>query len=92
MGDDQDRPGELLEVAAQLGAHIQAGPGVQRGQRLVQEQEAWIGGRGSRGPSSLTTGDLVGAPGWPVGQGRTFQPRPGRLTGQPAAGPLTRGA
>jgi hypothetical protein len=43
VGDDQDRPGELVEVAAELRAHVQTCPGIQRGQWFVQEQEGGLG-------------------------------------------------
>ena len=58
MGDDHGRAGVRGEVVAQDGAHRQAGRGVQRAQRLVQEQQA-RGGRqcaGQRHALRLTAG------------------------------------
>ena len=93
MGDDQDRAGELVEVAAQLSAHIQTGPGVQRGQWFVQEQEAGLGGQGSGQGDllSLPAGDLVGAPGSKLAQVESLQPRVGGRSSRPAAGALDPG-
>ena len=94
MGDDENRPGELLKVAAQPGADVQAGPGVEGGQWFVQKQEPGVGRQGSGQGDllGLSAGDLVGAPGGQGAQVKPLQPRVGGGACLPAPGPWTRGA
>ena len=63
VGDEQDRPGEVGEVPAQLGADLEPGAGVERGQRLVEQQQPGVGGEraGERDPLRLPAGQLLAA-------------------------------
>ncbi len=48
VGDEQAGAVEGGEVAAQLGPHLDPGAGVQRGERLVEQQQPWAGGQRPR--------------------------------------------
>ena len=60
--DQQRVAAEVGEVPAQLGADLQAGAGVQRGQRFVEQQQARAGGQRTCqcDPLGLTAGQRAG--------------------------------
>ena len=47
VGDQQPGAGEGGEVSAELGPDTEAGRGVERGERFVEEQQAGVGGEGA---------------------------------------------
>ncbi len=92
-----DQHGDGLErrqVAAELGAHLQPGAGVQRGERLVQEQQPGPGGQGAGecDPLGLAAGQAARLGAGVCGQAHALQQLGGpgaglRLAGAPAARP-----
>ena len=90
MGDQQARPGEVRQVPPEFGLHVQAGPGIQRRQRLVQQQQRRLPGQRARQryPLRLPAGQLVRLAAREAGQPEPVQPvpgsRPGRLFAQAA--------
>ena len=52
VGDEQARPGEVGEVALELGLHVEAGAGVEGRERLVEQQQRRVAGErpGERDP------------------------------------------
>jgi hypothetical protein len=64
VGDEQGRGTEPLLDRADLLAQLQADLGVQRGQRLVQQQQPGLDGQrpGQRDPLLLAAGQLVRVP------------------------------
>ena len=90
MGDQHDRPGEVGEVRAQEGAHVDPGAGVERGHRLVEQQHLGLGGErpGQRHPLRLAAGELGGPAAGEVGRGRAARATPAacaRDAARPAA-------
>jgi hypothetical protein len=77
-----------------VGAHVQAGLGVQGGQGFVQEQEPGVGCQcpGQGDLLGLPAGDLVRASGGQGCQVKALQPRVSGRAGLPAPGPLDPGA
>ncbi|CAM5437813.1 hypothetical protein SFUMM280S_09567 [Streptomyces fumanus] len=71
---------ELREMAAQPGPYLQPGTGVQRGERLVEQQQSGPGrqGAGEGDALRLTPGETPGPGVGVVGQAHPVQPR-GRL-------------
>ena len=47
VGDEEADAVEGGEVAAQVAAHIAASTGVERGEGLVEQEQAWFGGQGA---------------------------------------------
>ena len=86
VGDHHGRAGEPGQMAAQLGPDLQPGPGVQRGQRLVQQQQRRLGGQrpGQRHALRLPTGDRPGPRPRQVGDPDPLQPAPSPAGGPPA--------
>ena len=76
MGDQDDGAVEVGQVAAELGADLQAGVGVQRGQRLVQQQQARSHGQGAgQGDAlGLAAGQLPGPGVGVLGEADALQP------------------
>ena len=76
VGDQQARPGEVGQVALELGLHVKAGAGVQRGQGFVQQQQGWLPGQraGQRHPLRLPAGQLAGLAVGQVGQPEPVEP------------------
>jgi hypothetical protein len=81
--DEQRRPRMLREVALQLGARLQPRPGIQRGQRFIEQQQIRLYGEspGQRHPLRLASGELPGLRPGLLGQPDAAQPvgrlRPG---------------
>ena len=67
------RAGELREVRAQVGAYVDPGRGVERGERLVEQEDARPARQGARerGPLLLPAGELVGGT-----RGQRLEPEP----------------
>ena len=59
MRHEKRRAREITQVSAQLGAYEQAGLGIQRGQRLIQQEQPRVSreGTGQRHPLGLPSGD-----------------------------------
>ncbi|GIG93267.1 hypothetical protein Pen02_82030 [Plantactinospora endophytica] len=73
------------QVPLEFGPVVQPGPGVQRGQRLVEQQQCRFDGQrpGQRHPLRLPAGELPGfAPGL-LGQPHPVQPAGGQFAGAP---------
>ncbi|GAA3166115.1 hypothetical protein GCM10020001_109200 [Nonomuraea salmonea] len=83
MGDQHGRAVEVGEVAAQLGADCKPGVGVERGQRLVQQEQLGPYGErtGQRHPLRLPTGQLPRPGTGPIGQPHAFQQLGGGAAG-----------
>ena len=64
VGDQQPHPVERLEMSSQVVANTDSGSGIQRRERLVEEQHLWVGRQCSRqcDPLRLTTRQRL----WPV--------------------------
>ena len=62
MRDDEDRTGEVGQVLAQGAADVEPGPGVERRERLVEEEERRVRGKGpgEGDPLRLPAGQLGG--------------------------------
>ena len=43
VGDEDGRPGELPQVPGEVGAHVQPRAGVERGERLVEQEQVGVG-------------------------------------------------
>ena len=86
MGDQQARAGEVGQVLAQLGLHLQPGPGIERRHGLIEQQELRLPGQraGQRDPLLLTAGQLRGPAAGQVGDAEPGQPLAG---GRPPGGP-----
>ena len=94
VGDQQARPGEVGQVRRELGPDVEAGSGVERGQRLVQQQHARAPGQrpGQCDPLCLAAGQLGRLAVGQVGQPEPRQPVIGRCRGVRAGlCPATRG-
>jgi hypothetical protein len=90
------QPAYAGQVPAQVAAHRDAGAGVQRGERLVQQQQARGGrkGAGQRHPLGLPPGQPPGTGVGLRGQPHPVQPGQRLLAGRPlaqAAGPQAEG-
>ena len=87
VGDQQARPGEVRQVALELGLHIEAGPGVQGRQGLVQQQQFRLTGQRApqRHPLRLPAGQLVRLAASEAGQPEPVEPVAGRRPGRPLA-------
>ena len=74
--DDQRGTRVFAEVPVQLGAGVQPGTGVQRGQRLVEQQQSRVDGEraGQRDPLRLAAGKLPGLAAGVPGQPDPLQP------------------
>ena len=88
--DEQARPGEVGEVPLELGLHVEPGAGVERGQRLVEQQQRRVAGQGTaeRHPLRLPAGQVAGPTSRQVGEPEPLQPLDGdgprRRPAQPA--------
>ena len=84
VGDQDGGAVEVGQVAAQLGADLQPGVGVERGQRLVQQQQARVDGQGAGqgDPLGLAAGQLPGLGGGVLGQADALQPGGGAAAGR----------
>ena len=83
VGDEQADAVEGGQVAAQVAADLAAGAGVEGGQRLVEQQQAGLGGQrpGQRDPLGLAARQGPGPVAGVVGEADPLQPRRGRGRG-----------
>ena len=91
---DQDRHGlELGQVAPELGADVEAGTGVQRGQRLVEEQQPGAGGQGAGegDPLGLAAGEPARLGAGVLGEAHPLQPPGGLARASALLAPWQRG-
>jgi len=49
VGDDEAETWEGGQVALEIAPHLGAGCHVERGERLVEQEESWVGGEGASG-------------------------------------------
>ena len=70
VGDEHHRLADLLVQADDLVLHVAADQGVERGERLVEEQDVGVGGQRARQADALlhATGELVGVGALVAGQ------------------------
>ncbi len=83
VGDEEAHAVEGGEVAAQVPADVTAGAGVEGGERLVEEQQARLGGQGAgQGDAlGLAAGEGAGPVGGVVGEPDTLEPGGGAGSG-----------
>ena len=83
VGDQQRRAGVVGEVAVQLGAGVQPGAGVERGERLVEQQQRRVDGEraGQGDPLGLPAGQLARLAAGVLGEADPVEPVGGLLAG-----------
>ena len=96
VGDHDSDPVERLQVPAQITAHVAACAGIERSQRLVEQEQMWFGRqRTSEGDTlRLTTRESSRRVGGVIGESDTSQPFggvPPRLGSRGAPGPQAEG-
>jgi hypothetical protein len=87
VGDEESHTGERSEVTTEIPSDFVAGRGVERGERLVEQEKGGFGGErtGERDPLRLASGELRGRRPFPSRQADPLQPTIGMAPGIPAA-------